>query len=56
MILYHGSPNDVQALEAVDYHTFHEQFNRRDQAARQAMKELINSEKNEVTKVFSTLL
>lgn len=47
---------DIQAVEVVDYHTFHEQFNRRDQAARQAMKELINSEKNEVTKVFSALL
>lgn len=47
---------DVQSLEVVDYHTFHEQFNIRDQAARRAMKELINSEKNKVTDVFSTLL
>ena len=47
---------DVQSLEAVDYHTFHEQFNIRDQAARRTMKELINSEKNKVTDVFSTLL
>lgn len=47
---------DVQSLEAVDYHTFHEQFNLRDQAARQAMKKLIDSEKNKVKDVFSTLL
>lgn len=47
---------DVQSLEAVDYHTFHEQFNLRDQAARQAMKKLIDSEKNKVKNVFSTLL
>ncbi|MCI9315029.1 MAG: DUF3990 domain-containing protein [Lachnospiraceae bacterium] len=47
---------DMQSLEVVDYRTFHEQFNLRDQAARRAMKELIDSEKNKVTDVFSTLL
>lgn len=47
---------DVQALETVDYRTFNEQFNIRDQTARRAMKELIDSEKNKVTDVFSTLL
>ncbi len=47
---------DMQSLEVADYRTFHEQFNLWDQAARRAMKELIDSEKNKVTEVFSTLL
>lgn len=47
---------DLQGLEAVDFTTFNEQYNLRDQAARHAMKELINSERNRVTDVFSTLL
>lgn len=47
---------DLQALETVDFTTFNEQYNLRDQAARHAMKELINSDKNRVVDVFSTLL
>lgn len=47
---------ELSALEMVDSTTFHAQYNLRDQAARQAMKKLVNSDKNEVTNVFSTLL
>lgn len=46
----------VSSLETVDYHIFNEQYNIRDRDARIAMKKLINSEKNKVTDVFSTLL
>lgn len=47
---------DVKAVEMVDFTTFNVQYNLRDQAARKAMKELINSDKNKVVDVFSTLL
>ena len=47
---------DVQAVEKVDFATFNANYNLRDQSARQAMKELINSDRNKVTDVFSTLL
>lgn len=47
---------DVKAVEIVDFTTFNVQYNLRDQAARKAMKELINSDKNKVVDVFSTLL
>ena len=47
---------DVQAVENVDFATFNANYNLRDQLARQAMKELINSDRNKVTDVFSTLL
>lgn len=47
---------DLQALEVVDFTTFNEQYNLRDQTARHAMKELINSDRNRIMDVFSTLL
>lgn len=47
---------DAKAVEMVDFTTFNVQYNLRDQAARKAMKELINSDKNKVVDVFSTLL
>lgn len=47
---------DADSLETVDYNVFNEQYNIRDRNARIAMKELINSEKNKVIDVFSTLL
>ena len=47
---------DELGLGPVDFAVFNEQYNERDQAARRAMKELINSEKNKVENVFSTLL
>ena len=47
---------DELGLEPVDFAIFNEQYNVRDQAARRAMKELIDSEKNKLENVFSTLL
>ncbi len=47
---------DVSSLETVDYNVFNEKYNIRDKNARSAMKDLIDSEKNKVTDVFSTLL
>ncbi len=40
----------------VDYHEFNQKYNQRDAEARIKMKELINSDKNKVEKVFSTLI
>lgn len=42
-------------LIAVQYAEFNEKYNQRDIAARQKMRELIDSDTNRVTKVFSTL-
>lgn len=51
---------DICILEELfhmgDFTVFNVQYNLRDQAARKAMKELINSDKNKVVDVFSTLL
>lgn len=44
------------SLIAVDYAEFNERYNQRDIAARKNMRELINSDANKVTKVFSTLI
>lgn len=43
-------------LIKVDYSEFNEKYNERDITARQNMRNLINSEENKVTKVFSTLI
>jgi hypothetical protein len=43
-------------LIPVPYAQFNEKYNQRDIAARQKMRELINSDANSVTKVFSTLI
>ena len=40
---------------SVEYSEFNEKYNQRDSAARRQMKDLINSDKNKVTHVFSTL-
>ena len=40
----------------VDYVEFREKYNQRDISARQKMRELVDSDANKVTKVFSTLL
>lgn len=40
----------------VDYVKFREKYNQRDISARQKMRELVDSDANKVTKVFSTLL
>ena len=42
-------------LTEVQYAEFNEKYNHRDIAARQKMRELVNSDANRVTKVFSTL-
>ena len=43
-------------LEIVQYPEFNEKYNQRDIHARKKMRELIDSDANQVTKVFSTLL
>ena len=40
----------------VDYHEFNEKYNERDRVARKNMMMLIDSDKNKVEKVFSTLI
>lgn len=45
-----------EGLISVDYDEFNEKYNTRDVNARKNMRDLINSDANEVTKVFSTLL
>lgn len=44
-----------EELIPVDYTEFNEKYNRRDVEARKNMRELINSDANKVTNVFSTL-
>ena len=44
------------ALMAVDYKEFNNKYNQRDIEARNNMRDLVNSEANKVTNVFSTLL
>lgn len=43
-------------LAMVDYAEFNDKYNRRDAEARRRMRELVDSEANKVTRVFSTLL
>ena len=45
-----------EGLLSVDYTEFREEYNQRDISARQKMRELVDSDANKVTKVFSTLL
>ena len=42
-------------LQTVEYTEFNEKYNHRDITARQKMRELVDSDANSVTKVFSTL-
>lgn len=42
-------------LVAVEYEEFREKYNQRDVSAREKMRELVNSDANKVTNVFSTL-
>lgn len=42
-------------LQIVQYTEFNEKYNQRDITARQKMRELVDSDANRVTKVFSTL-
>ena len=41
---------------SVDFSEFNRKYNERDALARKRMRELVDSEKNKVTNVFSTLL
>lgn len=41
---------------SVNYQEFNQKYNERDISARENMRQLINSDKNKVTKVFSTLI
>ena len=43
-------------LYSVDYREFNEKYNTRDSLARKKMRELVDSDENKVSKVFSTLL
>ncbi|MBD5510539.1 MAG: DUF3990 domain-containing protein [Lachnospiraceae bacterium] len=43
-------------LQSVDFMQFNKKYNERDIAARENMRKLIDSDRNQVTKVFSTLL
>lgn len=45
-----------EALSSVDYDEFHARYNKRDDEARCHMRDLVNSDMNKVTKVFSTLI
>lgn len=44
-----------ECLQTVPYAEFNEKYNHRDIAARQKMREIVDSDANKVTKVFSTL-
>ena len=44
-----------EGLIPVDYEEFNAKYNERDAAARKNMRELVDSDANKVTKVFSTL-
>ena len=46
----------VDALQPVSFSQFNEKYNRRDIEARENMRKLIDSDRNSVTNVFSTLL
>ena len=43
-------------LMSVDYNEFNDKYNQRDIAARNNMRDLVNSDRNKVANVFSTLL
>ena len=45
-----------EEMIAVNYQEFNQKYNERDIGARENMRQLINSDKNKVTKVFSTLI
>lgn len=47
---------DIEGLQSVSFAEFNEKYNERDVAARENMRRLIDSDRNRVTRVFSTLL
>lgn len=54
-LAYSGLHEVEEDLLEVPYAEFNEKYNQRDLAARQKMRELVDSDANRVTKVFSTL-
>lgn len=52
---YSGLHEVEEDLLEVPYAEFNEKYNQRDLTARQKMRELVDSDANQVTKVFSTL-
>ena len=45
-----------EELSTVEFEAFNEKYNKRDSTARRKMKELIDSDRNKVMNVFSTLM
>ena len=45
-----------EEIMPVDYEEFNHKYNQRDIDARRKMRDLVNSDRNEVTRVFSTLI
>ena len=52
---YENLKEITDELLAVDYTEFNDRYNQRDITARKRMRELVDSDANTVTKVFSTL-
>ena len=55
IIIYTKLHEVANSLQTVEYTEFNEKYNHRDITARQKMRELVDSDANSVTKVFSTL-
>lgn len=53
---YDHLKENLDGLISVDYDEFNQKYNQRDVSARQKMYDMINSDTNTVTRVFSTLL
>lgn len=54
-LAYDQLHEEADGLQIVPYGEFNEKYNRRDISARKKMRELVDSDANKVTKVFSTL-
>lgn len=54
-LAYDQLQEEIDGLQIVPYGEFNEKYNRRDISARRKMRELVDSDANKVTKVFSTL-
>lgn len=54
-LAYSRLHEDTDGLLSVSYEEFNEKYNQRDLTARRKMRELVDSDANKVTKVFSTL-
>lgn len=55
-LAYSKLHEDKEGLQVVQYAEFNEKYNQRDITARRKMRELVDSDANPVTKVFSTLV